>query len=245
MKVTFTLILCAMAWVVYLGQRIPIRPVSDELPPMNRRLWAALVVAGAVGGVSAALVGSGVDVMVYLFVVVLFGVRAGVGVPTSVLAMAMVSAVGFVVLGLVDGQFLIDRAADGSVVAVGGHAIVPPGSARQVDLFGMWLAAAPIVAWGAPIGSLLAARLSPRALIRLVIGLATAEVLSTIVFLDELRTDPRLAAFAGVGLVVGVGGLTWVAHHRLRLFGLPSLPRGALLTRASVEVSADYGDDIR
>ena len=68
-KVTFTLVLASMAFVVYLGWRTPVRRIGRALPPLNHRLRAALVVAGLLGGVASALVGSGADVMIYLFIV--------------------------------------------------------------------------------------------------------------------------------------------------------------------------------
>ncbi len=244
-KVTFTIVLSSMAWVVILARRVPLRSVSDRLPELHTRLRIALVVAGAVGGVAAALVGSGVDLMVYLFVVVLFGVRAGVGVPTSVIAMAMVSCVGLVVLGILDGQFTTDIGPDGLVWAVGGEPLTPALPVRQADIFGMWMAAVPVVAWGAPVGSLVAARLSPGSLVLLVVSLAVAETLSTVIFLDDLRNDRALLGFALIGAIVAIGGLTLVANNRQRLFGLPPLTSTSLLTRTNVEVTSSYSDDLK
>ena len=143
-KVTFTLVVAAMGWVVLLGLRTPIRRVAGELPAIENRLRIALVVAGALGGAASALVGSGSDVFMYLFVVVLFGVRGGVGVPTSVVTMAIVSVAGFLVLGVFDGQLNVDINAAGLVTAVGGEQLAEPLSTRQADLFGMWLAAVPV-----------------------------------------------------------------------------------------------------
>ncbi|MEM7275135.1 MAG: sulfite exporter TauE/SafE family protein [Actinomycetota bacterium] len=243
-KVTFTLVVAAMAWVVLIGLRTPIRRVAPGLPDMGRRLRVALVVAGALGGVASALVGSGSDVFMYLFVVVLFGVRGGIGVPTSVVTMAAVSVAGFVVLGLADGQLWIDLTDSGLVTAVGGEALATPLPTRQADLFGMWLAAVPVVAWGAPIGAWVASRMSPRALVILALSVAVAEVTSTAIFLDELRSNPALAAYAVIGLVVAIGGVMALALYRHRLFGLPVIDPSTMLTRASVEAAPDYHRDL-
>lgn len=239
-KVTFTLVVLAMGVVVVIGSRIPIRSVSAALPPLNHRLRIALVVSAVLGGVASAFVGSGADVMVYLFVVVLFGVRAEVGVPTSVVTMAMVSIVGFVVLGLFDGQLSVDLDAAGQVVAVGGTALAQPTPQRQADLFGMWLAAAPVVAWGAPFGAFVASRLTTAALVRLAIVLSIGEVVSTLLFLEPLRSDRGLQVFAVVGALASVSALTVVAARRRRLFGLPDLALSTQLTRSTTEVSSNY-----
>lgn len=244
-KVTFTLIVLAMVVVVVIGDRIPIRSVSDRLPPLNRRLQFALLLAGVFGGVASALVGSGADVMVYLFVVVLFGVSAEVGVPTSVVTMAAVSVVGFITLGLVDGQLFIDLDGTDRVVAVGGHRLAAAAPLREADLFGMWLAAAPIVTWGAPFGAFVASRLTTTALVRLAIVLGASEVISTAVFLDPLRTDGALQLYAIGGTVVAVGGLVLIAANRRRLFGLPDIDLSTLLTRSTTQVSGNYREELR
>ena len=57
--VTFTILFSSMAFEVYLGTRIRIRKVDAALPPLNRRLYIALVIAGVAGGVASALTGSG------------------------------------------------------------------------------------------------------------------------------------------------------------------------------------------
>ncbi len=239
-KLTFTLVVAAMGWAVLVGLRTPIRTVAGGLPAIESRLRVALVVAGLLGGVASALVGSGADVFMYLFVVVLFGVRAGIGVPTSVVTMALVSVAGFVVLGLLDGQLRVALDGAGAVVAVGGEALDPALPARRADLYGMWLAAVPVVAWGAPLGAWAASRMSSRALVTLAITVAVAETLSTVIFLDQLWTDPALAVYGAIGLVVAIGGVMALAANRHRLFGLPPVDLSTRLTRSSVEAAPDY-----
>ncbi|MEM7324241.1 MAG: sulfite exporter TauE/SafE family protein [Actinomycetota bacterium] len=243
-KVTFTLVVAAMAWVVLLGLRTPIRTVSGALPPIGGRLRVALVLAGALGGVASALVGSGSDVFMYLFVVVLFGVRGGVGVPTSVITMAIVSVAGFVVLGLLDGQLRVALNAAGDVTTVGGEVLAEPLPGGQADLFGMWLAAVPIVAWGAPVGAWVASRMSARALVLLALVVAGAEVISTAIFLDALRSDVALAAYSIIGLIVAIGGVMVLATNRHRLFGLPPVDLSTKLTRTSVEAAKNYQQEL-
>ncbi len=237
-KVTFTLVLAGMAWLVFLGSRIPVRKVDYVLPNDNRRLVVGLVAAATLGGVASALVGSGADVFVYLAVVVLFGIDPRIGVPTSVVVMATVSIVGLVILGIIDGQLSVDLA-DGRVIGVGDTAIDPT-PLREADLFGMWIAAIPIVAWGAPLGSYVASRLRAQHLVLFVLALAVAEVLSTIIFVDELRSDAGLIIYASVGIVVVVGGLAWLARNRRRIFDLPPFSGTETLRRTSVDSDTDY-----
>lgn len=236
-KVTFTLVVVGMAFIVLLTTRVPLREVRTDLPPMDARRWVLLASAAGVGGFAASLTGSGADVIVYLTLALLFTVDPRVGVPTSVVVMAAVSVLGFVTLGLLDGQ-LATTVADGRVVAVGGTPVDL--DAGRFDLFGMWLAAVPVVAWGAPVGSWVASRVSARSLVVFVAVLAAAEAVSTMVFLTELRTDAALAAYGAAGLVVVPGALWLAARHRHRITGLPGVDLSRPLVRGGLDVAPDY-----
>lgn len=241
-KVTFTLIVLAMTAATIVAFRTPIRSVSGELPTGDNVLVAMMLGFATLGGVASALLGSGADVMIYLFLVVILGIRSTVGVPTSVLTMTSVSIVGFVVMALLDRQFQIGFADNGDVLTVGGEPLDEAQIPRRADLFGMWLAAAPIVAWGAPLGALVASKLNPRTLTLVVVALGSTEVLTTVVFLSELRSSVGLAVYAIAGAVVGVFGVVLLARF-FRLRAAETSPL-TILTRDSVEVSANYSEHI-
>lgn len=236
-KVTFTIVVAAMALLVWMSTRSWVTERVDVLGNESLRADSLLVLSGLAGGVASFLVGSGADVFTYLGLVALLGLSAGIGVPTSVLVMAAVSAVGFLLFGVVDGQLSITLSGD-QVVAVGGVALAEPLPAAQFDLYGLWLAAAPIVGFGAPLGSWAASKISDRTLAKVVVGLASIEVLSTAIFLTELRTDPVLALYGLAGLVLFSAGLAAVFKRRHRLLAIPPvdtdrtlLPRRASLDR--------------
>jgi uncharacterized membrane protein YfcA len=228
-KVTFTIVVVAMALVVWMSSRAWVSERVDELDQHSARAVVLLLCSGLAGGVASFLVGSGADVFTYLGLVALLGLSAGVGVPTSVVVMAIVSTVGFVLFGIVDGQLAIDLGPNGDVVAVGGEALPGPLPAERYDLYGMWLAAAPIVGFGAPLGSWAASKVSDRALARVVVGLALVELLTTAIFLTELRTDPVLALYAIIGLVVFSAGLAAVFGRRHRLLAIAPVDTSATL----------------
>ena len=127
--------------------------------------------------------------------------------------MAFVSTIGFVILGIVGGQLSVYLDAAGAVTGMGTSdmAALPPG---QFDLYGLWLAAVPIVVWGAPLGTWVAHVLHETGLIVMVAIMAAAEVLSTALFLDELRTDTALLTFAVGGLVVAIALVSWLGDKR-------------------------------
>jgi uncharacterized membrane protein YfcA len=208
----------------------------DDLGPLSTPSLGLLVVCGIVGGVASFLVGSGADVCAYLGLVALLGLSAGIGVPTSVVLMAIVSAVGFVLFGVIDGQLSIGLDAAGDVVSVGGEVLPQPLDGSRYDLYGMWLAAAPVVGFGAPLGSWAASRISDEHLARVVVGLAALETLTTAVFLPDLRTDPVLAAYGILGLTVAGVGLGLVFRRRYHLLAIAPLDveRTLLPRRATV-----------
>ncbi len=273
-RVTFTLVLAGMAFVVFLGTRVRIRKVDTTLPPMNPRLYIALVLAGLIGGVASALTGSGADVMLYLFIVVLFGLDPKVGVPSVVLVMTSVALVGLVVLGLGHGQLSVELSdgQTGHVVSVGDEPVVADEvdgttvpaftsendvsteddddegaatlPAQRFDLFGMWLAAVPIVVWGAPAGSWAAARMRARHLVYFALSLAVLEVVSTAVFVDGLHEPGGLLLYGVVGMTVMIGGLYLLAKYRQRIFGLPGVPLSETLQRGSLDVVPGYEEQL-
>lgn len=241
-KVLFTLLVASMAFVVFLGSRVPVREVRISLSPLGARQVAFVVVGAFLGGLASSQVGSGSDVLLYLAVVVVLGLEPRVAVPTSVLVMAAVSACGLVWLGLVQGHLDVTVAGD-LVTSVGGTDVTgAPGGgldAGRYDLLGLWLAAVPIVCWGAPLGSAFAARLTTRQLAGFVALLAGAEVVTTALFLTELRTDRGLLTFALVGGAVLVGLLYLCVPLRHRIAGV-RVDADRALTRDGVDVGPGY-----
>lgn len=238
-KVGFTVVIAALAVMVFLASRRPAEYLTTKIPSSSNRVHLAGLLAGLLGGALAAMVGSGVDVMVYLLAVVLIGFSPKVGIPTSVVAMSAISVLGFAYYGLFDGQLSVsvDQA---TVFSVGGRAVDLP--ADRYDLFGFWLASIPVVVWGAPLGSAVADRLGQRSVVRLVLVLATTEVLTTVFFLESLRRSPRLVAFAIGSALLVVSAVVVLARHRHRILGIAPFSPTIPLTRNMVSVIKDYGE---
>lgn len=254
-KVTFTIVLLGMAWLVYSGSRVPMREIRRVLPALTPRIAAVMALLGVVGGVASALVGSGADVLLYLAVVVLLTLDTRVGVPTSVVSMALISWLGLATLGLLDGQLRIELV-DGGVASVGGLPVTlrdgqaafgtgPPLPATRFDLLGLWLAAVPVVCWGAPLGAWVASRVPIRMLVAFVASLAALEVLSTSVFLSELRTDRALLGYAVVGSAATLWVLRFAARHRASLFDLPALDLEQSLNRERLDLAPGFREHLR
>jgi uncharacterized membrane protein YfcA len=220
-KVTFTVVLAGMAMVMLTSWRRG-EFGSQHLVLWTRRMTVGLLLAAFLGGVLASLVGTGVNVLVFLFIVLVFGLHPRVGVPTSVIAMAAISLVGLATLGVIDGQLAVSTNEAGEVVRVGGEDVAALG--EEFDLLGLWLAAVPVAVWGAPFGAWVVHRLHEEWLVIFLAFLAIAEVVSTVVLLDDLRSDVWLVGYGLIGLIVAVVGVRWISVHREWLCGeLPEL----------------------
>ena len=219
LKVIFTLVVVAAGAATWLSRR---RDVVEHLlvaPLQNRSVQHWVVLVSAAGGVASALFGSGADVAVYLLLTIVLGVRPGIGVATSVVTMAAVSVVGLFV-ALATGQLMVSP-------AVG-----------DTDVFGMWLAAVPVVVIGAPVGSWCASRVSTSSLARFIAALAAVELVSTAFFLEELRADPFLAVFAAIGLAATSFGVWQLMELRDRV-AATRRPRSGSIRRLDLDLDLD------
>lgn len=219
-KVGFTIAIAAMAMVVY---RCFAGGASghEGIKQWTRRSAGVLFVFSLAGGTASALAGSGADVFLFLFLVMIAGTHPRVGIPTSIITMALISVAGLVLFGLIDGHLATTLNDAGDVVQVGGTSVDPPLAGDRFDLFGIWLGATVIVVWGAPFGAWVASVLGERALIRFVGGMAVAEVITTMIFLEPLRTDRMLLTFGVLGLISAFVAVELLARRRSWIMATP------------------------
>ena len=214
-KATFSIVLATTSLMM-------IRHLKDhhgesDSPPWNRRYDMGLVIAALAGGFLSGITGTGANILVFLFLIVLADTSPKVALPTVVIVMATVSIVGFVMFGLFDGQ--LDVVVEGGrVTGVGGQAADL--AASHADLLGLWLAAVPVVVWGAPLGSLAASLVREQHLVGFVAVLAATEVITTFILVPELRTSPPLIAYLVIGLVALPGVFLWCRQNRHTLFAV-------------------------
>ncbi|MEM7339326.1 MAG: TSUP family transporter [Actinomycetota bacterium] len=185
-------------------------------PLWNTRVEIGLVITALLGGFLSSMTGTGANIVVFLFLVALVDVPAKVALPSAIMAMAAVSVVGLVMLGVLDGQLSVEVVGD-RVVAVGGEATDL--AVSQADLLGLWLAAVPVVTWGAPLGSWVASRINEVMLVRFVALLAAIEVVTTVILVPELRTEAALMAYLVLGLVGLPAVFIMIRRHRQLVWG--------------------------
>lgn len=153
------------------------RPASD--------LPIGLVI-GFAGGIVASITGVGIDMILYAALVLLYRTDLRISIPTSVLLMAFTSVVGIttnVLLSRLDPEL---------------YAIDP-------EVFGNWLAAAPVVALGAPLGAVIVNRISRAPTLLIVSVLCLAQFVWTIV-------HEHVSGMALIGAVAGLLAMNGMFH---------------------------------
>lgn len=111
---------------------------------------------GISGGVVASITGVGIDMIIYAVLVLLYRADLKVAIPTSVILMAFTSLIGITTNVLLASHF------------PDSYAVVPA-------VFHNWLAAAPVVAVGAPFGAWAIARLPRKPTLLIVSVLCIAQ----------------------------------------------------------------------
>jgi uncharacterized membrane protein YfcA len=159
--------------------------------PLSRRgdLLAGLAV-GLVGGLLVAVTGVGIDMLIFVALTVLARASPQISIPTSVLLMASMSVVG-----------VATKTATGT---------------WDPAVWGPWLAAAPVVALGAPLGAFIVALLDRRITLVVVSLLCVGQYLWTLVAKD-VGGWPLAASLVGIALFVGVAHLVYERLARVRL----------------------------
>lgn len=144
-------------------------------PGKDRPLGLAV---GISGGIVASLAGVGIDMMIYAVLVLLYRADLRIAIPTSVILMAFTSVVGI---------------ASNIVLAT----VLPESYAIAEAVLYNWLAAAPVVALGAPLGAWVVNRLPRTPTLLIVSTLCVGQFIWTVL----------KAEVSGLGLLFAVGGV--------------------------------------
>ena len=155
MAFSFALTLVIINW----KQRL----YNQVIPQFKWPEKSIIVVTGFLGGMMTGLVGTGIDIICFSVMVMLFRLPEKISTPTSVVLMAINSWVGFAL----------------HVFVIGGFTTV---------VQGYWLAAIPVVVVGAPLGAYICARLSNKIISITLIILILIEFVSSL-YLIPLTTD--------------------------------------------------------
>jgi uncharacterized membrane protein YfcA len=146
-----------------------------RIEPSAARNLGLLV--GVAGGITTALIGVGIEMLLYTTLVLLFRTDLKVAVPTAVSAMAIASVMGIAL-----------------------HAVI--GDIGR-EVFYNWMACAPIVVFGAPFGAFLVS-IIPR--VRTLYFVSALCVVQFVWTLWQVKPGPGEWTLVAVSLVVAVAG---------------------------------------
>lgn len=166
-KFSFTMMVCSFAMVLFALNRTT-RQRNLVIPSWERREQVFSLVVGVWGGIVSGLVGSGMDIVGFSVMVLLFGLCEKVSTPTSVILMAINAVVGFIL-----HQYFI------------GNFIEP--------VTNYWLAAVPVVVVGAPTGAMLCNLMKRKTISRILISLIIIELVSSFVLIP---LNPKLLCYS-------------------------------------------------
>ena len=156
-RLSFTMIICSFGIVLFTLNRTR-RNRNLAIPAWGKRERILSLLAGLWGGIVSGLVGSGIDIVGFSIMVLLFGLCEKVSTPTSVILMAINSVVGFILHLYFVGDF------------------VEP-------VTNYWLATVPVVVVGAPTGAILCNLMKRKTIVRILIGLILIELVSSFILI--------------------------------------------------------------
>lgn len=178
-KLTFAVVWCSfgMMHLIKLRELTGIHGTVIEPHPWNRPVG---MVVGVFGGILASITGVGIDMLIYAMLVLLFREDLKIAIPTSVVIMAFTSVVG-IASNLILGTLNPQR-----------YAVDP-------EVFANWLAAAPVVALGAPLGALMVNLISRQPTLIFVSILCIAQFAWTILH-EQIRGQSLMISLIGLGV---------------------------------------------
>jgi uncharacterized membrane protein YfcA len=141
---------------------------------------------GALGGILASVIGVGADILLYGALVLLYRTDIRIAIPTAVILMAFTSLMG-AACGLLGALWR------------------PVGWAPVIEVVPYWAAAAPVVAVGGPLGSLVSRFVPRRSLLGFVAALCLGQYALTCY-------HERIAGWSLVLVVIAVIGLNLALH---------------------------------
>ncbi|WNV06880.1 sulfite exporter TauE/SafE family protein [Candidatus Methylospira mobilis] len=176
-RILFTVVQCSFALALYLHNRNPAQSRHDCLPRCEIRERSILLAFGMAGGLISGLLGSGLEIIVFSVLVLLFRLCEKTATPTVIVMMVLTTWAGF--------AMIVSR----------GEFVAP--------VTEYWLAAIPIVVVGGPLGVYACSHMPRIIIVRVLIGLILAELISSLLLipLDRATAVGALVlflAFSGI-----------------------------------------------
>ena len=152
-KLLFTMLLSSFG-LTLLFMLIKDNRYNEKMVIWTKREKTIVLVAGCIGGLISGLQGSGIDIVIFSVMVLIFRISETIATPTSVVIMALNSIAGSILHNLVYND-------------------VPS------IVIEYWYSAIPVVVIGAPLGAHLCSTLTRQSIVKALIFLIAIEAIST------------------------------------------------------------------
>lgn len=153
-KLIFVTIWLGFGLALWLINRLDNRVLHDTIIPEARRIGIKLIAGGFIGGVVTALFGNGIDIFTFCILVLYFGLNEKIATPTSVVLMTILTICGYF-LHLLIGDF------------------------KQLE-YDFWLAAIPVVIFGAPLGALVISKIKRQSIVYLLYAIMISQYIGAL-----------------------------------------------------------------
>ncbi|MAT95923.1 MAG: permease [Anaerolineaceae bacterium] len=189
-KILFTFVTTAFGVALFISRWGLHWTPQQDLPQWTRRHRVIFVVLGVFGGMFAANVGSGIDVVTFIVLTLMFGVNEKISTPTTVIIMGLNSIVGFIF-----------------------HSVV----AQDIspDVWRYWLVAVPIVIVGAPLGAFVGSKVSREAIIIFLLSLIGIELMTTLWLVPFTAVMWQVTIIATVAFGLCFAAMLYYRHNYL------------------------------
>ncbi len=162
----------------------------DALPKLSKRQKTELVLVGMMGGVFSSILGNGLDICTFAYVVLKYGLSEKIATPTSVILMASNAIIGFLM-----------------------HSFVL--NTMQAEAINYLLVCIPVVIFGAPMGAFVISKIGRKTIAALLIVIIIVQFITAIYV---IRPGSELLLFSAGIFFVGI--LLFFVISRRRLNGL-------------------------
>ncbi|WP_231603106.1 sulfite exporter TauE/SafE family protein [Neorhodopirellula pilleata] len=155
--------------------------------------WPIGLGVGIIGGIVASITGVGIDMIIYATLVLLYRADLKISIPTSVCLMAFTSVIGIVANVLL------------STIRPDVYKVDP-------EVFANWLAAAPVVAIGAPLGAVVVELIARKPTLLIVSALCILQFVWTLIH-EQVSGTTFLVAILAVLVCNGIFHVLYSLGH--------------------------------
>jgi uncharacterized protein len=148
----------------------------DSLPVLSRSQQTELFIVGVTGGIFSSVLGNGLDICTFAYVVLKYGLSEKIATPTSVILMASNAIAGFALQGAVFNTM-------------------------QTEAINYLLVCIPIVIFGAPLGAFVISKIGRKTIAGILIAII---VIQFITALFVIRPGGELLLFSAGIFAVGI-----------------------------------------